>query len=122
MVEAHPLASFWLDVVDKVVKLAAVCLGGIWTYWNYRKSRTYEQKLELQLAVSLLAEESLYVELTVGLKNLGGTTHQVQQVGSSCEVFAITRDLEEIPVRVMPIFSSEDRIEPGESIGDVLIM
>ncbi len=50
MPEAHPQAAFWLDVADKMVKLAAVCMGGIWTYWNYRKSRTCEQKLELQLS------------------------------------------------------------------------
>ncbi len=48
-VNPHPELSFALDVADKAIKLAAVLLGGVWTYWNYRKGRKYAQKVELQL-------------------------------------------------------------------------
>jgi hypothetical protein len=42
--EPHPDLTLWLDVADKILRLIAVTLGGIWTYWNYRKSRTYAQR------------------------------------------------------------------------------
>ena len=35
-----------LDVIDKVVKIIAVILGGIWTYLNYVRGRTFKRRLE----------------------------------------------------------------------------
>lgn len=117
----HPTLSFALDIADKLIKLAAVILGGIWTYWNYRKSRTYAQKLELQLAGTVLSQNGLYVEIAAAIKNLGGTTHSVQQQGTSCGVVAIAADLSEQTLRVFRVFIAEERIEPGETISDLLL-
>jgi hypothetical protein len=37
---AHAGTSFVLDIVDKAIKFVAVLIGGLWTWWNYRKGRT----------------------------------------------------------------------------------
>lgn len=65
-----PHVSFWLDVADKLIKFAAVCLGGVWTWWNFHKSRTYAQKLELQIAGHVFHQGSLYVDVLATLRNV----------------------------------------------------
>jgi len=117
----HQTLSFALDVADKAIKLLAVLLGGIWTYWNYKKSRTYEQKMELQLTGSLFVRNGIFVEIAATLKNLGGTKQAVQQEGAYCEVTAIFEDLSEKSIRIFRVFSKDEYIEPGESIDDCLL-
>ncbi len=117
----HQTLSFALDITDKVIKLLAVLLGGIWTYWNYKKSRTYEQKMELQLAGSIFRRNGLYVEVVAKLKNLGATVHPVQQEGTYCEVIAIFEDISEQSLRLSPVFIRDQYIEPGETIGDTIL-
>ena len=115
---AYPTASFWLDIVDKVIKLAAVFLGGLWTYWNYRKSRTYEQKLELEVVGTVFVKKDLYGAVNVIVKNIGATKHAVQRDGSFCELCVVRDDLTEQSMELFRVFTHNDRIEPGESIAD----
>lgn len=110
--------SVALDIADKAIKLIAVMLGGIWTYWNYKKSRTYEQKMELQLAGTIFERNGTYIEVLAKLKNLGETVHPVQQEGTYCEIIAIYSDMSEQSVRLSPIFTRDQYIEPGETISD----
>ena len=118
----HPTLSFGLDVADKVFKLCAVLLGGIWTYWNYRKSRTYAQKMELQISSSVFQQGgATYIEVVAKLKNLGATVHTVQQEGTYCEIIAILSDLSAQSIRLMPVFTQDSFIEPGEGISDHLL-
>jgi hypothetical protein len=121
-VAIHPALSFALDVADKAIKLVAVLLGGVWTYWNYRKSRTYAQKMELQIASSMFQRDAIYIEVTAKLKNLGATIHNVQQEGTYCEIVAILSDLTTQTVRLLPVFTRDSFIEPGESISDRLLV
>jgi hypothetical protein len=114
----HPTLSFALDVADKVIKLLAVLLGGIWTYWNYKKSRTYAQKMELQMSGSIFSRGDAYVEIAVSLKNLGAAKHSVQQQGTYCEIAAVFADLTVQSINLSPIFARDEYIEPGETIHD----
>jgi hypothetical protein len=118
--DLHATAKFWLDVVDEIIKASAVFVGAAWTWMNYRRSRTYARKLELQLSGSTFRKHGLYIEITAGLKNLGASRHPVQQEGTTCEILAIAPDLSEIPVRLIPVFELENWIEPGESISDLI--
>ena len=117
----HPFLSFWLDVIDKVIKFAAVFLAGIWTYWNYRKSRTYAQKLDLQLLGDVFFKDGIYVDVAAGITNLGASKHALQPAGTSCEIVAIMRDLSQQTIRLFPVFDLQTQIEPGESINDHLL-
>jgi hypothetical protein len=92
-----------LDVADKVIKLAAVGLGGVWNFWNYRTSRTYEQKMDLQLTCSIFRSGRVYFDICARLKNLGATRHTVQQEGSSLEVAVVRGDLTEQLINVVPV-------------------
>jgi hypothetical protein len=114
----HPVAAFWLDVSDKMIKLLAVLVAGAWTWMHYSRGRTYAKKLELQISGSVFLKRNLYLEISTGLKNLGASKYTVQRHGSVCEIVAIMADLSEIPVDIFSPFERHDRIEPGESIGD----
>ncbi len=118
--EAHPIASFWLDVADKGIKFFAVLIGAAWTWMNYKRSRVYAKKLELQLSGSIVLKEHLYVEVIAGLKNLAASKHAVQQEGTRCEILAVMKDMEERRVRLYPVFELHEWIEPGETIDDLI--
>jgi hypothetical protein len=114
----HPALAFWLDVFDKAIKFVAVALGGLWTYWNYLKGRTYAQKLELELAGNVFFKDDLYVDVATSLRNTGASIFPVQQEGTSCTLSAVLKDLSIVPVRVFPIFTKHNQMEPGDSIHD----
>ena len=69
----NPQATFLLDVADKAIKAAAVAVGGLWAYWNYRKSRIYEKKLELQLTANTFTRGDLYLDIDVSMRNVGAS-------------------------------------------------
>ena len=116
----HPIASFWLDVADKAIKLSAVVIGGLWTWWNFRKSRTYEQRLELEVIGAVFTKKSLYGDAKVTLKNIGATKHSVQHIGTFCELVTVREDLSEESIELFRVFDRNNTIEPGESINDTL--
>ncbi len=115
---AHPNLSYWLD---QGIKLGALGLGGLWTYWNYRKSRTYAQKLDPQLTGDVFFNDGLYIDVAAVLTNLGASKHVLQPEGTSCEIVAIMKDLTQQDVRIFSVFALHSQIEPGESINDHLL-
>jgi hypothetical protein len=117
---AHPTLAFALDLADKVIKLAAVVLGGIWTYWNYRKGRTYEQKLDLNIDGTVFTRSNLYGDVKLTVKNIGNTQHHVDHEGTVCELSIIRTDLSEENVDFFEVFTDDDQLEPGESMIDSL--
>ena len=117
---AHPQLAFALDIADKLIKLAAVLLGGVWTYWNYRKSRTYEQKLDLNIVGAIFTRGNLYGDVKLSVKNIGNTQHSVDHEGTVCELSIIREDLSEESVRFFNVFTEDDCLEPGESMIDTL--
>jgi hypothetical protein len=118
----HPTLTFALDIADKLIKLAAVLIGAFWTWWNYRKSRTYEQKLELEISGNVFVKDGdLYGDVRVAAKNIGATRHAVQQTGTSCEILTIGHHLEESSAETFPIFVPNKNIEPSESINETIV-
>jgi hypothetical protein len=111
----HPNISYWIDVG---IKLGALILGGIWTFWNSRKSRTYAQKLDLQLSGDVFFKDDLYIDVSIVLTNLGAAKHILQPEGTSCEIVAVQKDLSQESVRLFSVFTLHSQIEPGEAIGD----
>lgn len=114
----HPVLSFWVDFIVKVI---AVILGALWTIWNYTKSRPYSQKLDLEIIGDLFFKESLYIDINVALKNLGAAKHKLQHEGTSCDLILVHADLSEQSVRLFSVFDLHNGIEPGESINDRIL-
>jgi hypothetical protein len=114
----HPVATFWLGVIDEIIKLAAVFIGALWALWNFRKSRTYNQKLDLEIVGTVFIKNDLYGDVLVTAKNIGASRHVVQKAGSFIEISVILDDLSEHIVELFQVFTDDDSIEPGESIND----
>jgi hypothetical protein len=114
----HPVATFWLGVIDEIIKLAAVFIGALWALWNFRKSRTYNQKLDLEIVGTVFIKNDLYGDVLVTAKNIGASRHVVQKAGSFIEISVILDDLSEHIVELFQVFTNDDSIEPGESIND----
>ena len=113
----HPTLAFALDVADKLIKLVAVLLGGIWTYWNYRKSRTYQKRLELTLAASPYRHQGTFLEVRLSLKILGGAQHRLQQNAALCQIKGIFSDLSEETLDVTPVFIPTALSNPARPFG-----
>jgi hypothetical protein len=117
---AHPAAAFVLDVLDKAIKASAVFLGGLWTWWNYRKSRTYKLKLELDIAGTVFLRGDLFGDVEAIVRNIGGAIHPIQQIGTFCELLTVQRDLTEHSIDVFPVFLLSEKIEPNQAIRETL--
>jgi len=113
---SHGSAAFWLDVADRVIKFLALLVGAAWTWMHYTRSRTYAKKLELDLEGTVFSRNGLYLETVLKLKNLGAARHELEVSGTTCRVWAVMRDIREIPLLVVPVFEMDRSIEPGESI------
>ena len=111
----HPVATFWLGVFDEIIKFAAVVIGGVWALWNFRKSRTYQQKLELEIVGTVFIKNDLYGDVLVTAKNIGASRHLVQKAASFIEASVILDDLSEHVVELFQVFTNDTSIEPGES-------
>jgi len=84
---AHPNIAYWLD---EVLKIGAVAMGAAWTLWNFRKSRTYAPKPDLEISGDIFFHgPDLFIDITATLKNLGAGKHVVQQAGTSCRLTAV---------------------------------
>jgi hypothetical protein len=114
----HPTLTLVLSLADIAIKLAAVLIGGWWTLWNYRKSRTYEQKLELELDSTVFVKKDLYGDVRLIIRNIGATKHTVQHSGTNFELFTVDEDLSEESAGLFRVFEGNRIIEPGESIND----
>ncbi len=117
-VAPHETARFWLDVADKLLKAIAVIVAASWTWMNYRRSRTYAQKLDLQLTGDVFFKTDLFIDIAAVVVNLGAARHLLQPAATTCDIILVHADLFEESVRIFPVFSLHDQIEPGESISD----
>src|SRR5664279_577863 len=87
----HPYGSFYLDVADKSIKGLAVIVGGIWTYVNFARSRTFKRKLEPKVSAQLFqASTDWYVKVHGTLKNVGQSKYPIRQEGTAVEVTSLS--------------------------------
>jgi hypothetical protein len=114
----HPYGSFWLDVLDKGIKAAAVVVGGAWALFSMRKSRTFQRKLEIAISGQIFAKDSTYyVLVTPSLKNLGQSLYSIDQKGTGLAVIALTSSGRN-RISASAVFENDASIEPGEQIED----
>ena len=81
--------NIWLDYADKVVKIAAVLVGGVWAYYGFFKKRVHRARLEPTISASIFQRGSQeYLFVAISLKNVGSSTLSIQQEGTALEVFS----------------------------------
>lgn len=121
-IDVHPYGSFWLDVVDKLLKFAALAVGAAWTLMNYKRGRTYEQRLEPSVSGEIFSRSgSDYLLINCRLRNVGLSKYTIEQRGTGCEILSLSRSGTE-RLKVLETFKEHGWIEPGEQIDEPLIM
>jgi hypothetical protein len=119
--------DFSLTTADEVLKGLAVIVGGLWTYLNYVRGRTFSKRLEIELTGTVSERDEVY--FFNGLcraKNVGLSKIPLTQINSGLSVSAVrlakakdgwlyTEDEELI---ALPLFERHGWIEPGEAISE----
>ena len=107
-----------LDVLEKVVQVAAVAIGGIWVWANYLLNRTHRARLEARVHAEVLRSHPGFVKVVLGLKNVGLSRVDILQEGTAVRIFSLDiGQLDDLWKRraTAPIWTSVTWIEPGES-------
>jgi hypothetical protein len=130
---ALPLTSLQLSIgtIDILIKSAAVVLGGIWTYLNYVRGRTFHRRLEVEISGSIVNLPSVRAfSGQCRIKNIGLSHVRILQRGTGVSVSTLSlrtsvegqRQIHEEEFTVMPMFAEQDWIEPGEPITDTFMV
>jgi hypothetical protein len=120
-----------VDIVQKLFTIAAIIIGGIWTYFNFFRGRTYRMRLEATVSGKIVTfKGSNHLIADISLKNVGLSKVEIEQqksalhvlsyefpVGTRSIVGATWKDL-----HVFPVFESHHWIEPGEAIEEQRLM
>jgi hypothetical protein len=122
--------SITLDVVDKVTKILAVFIGGVWAYLNYIRGRTFKRRLEPNVSGKLIrAQGTLLLSGLVQVKNVGLSRVAINQRGSAVTIAALLLgdtakppELSEKELQVRSVFEANGWIEPGEQIQESFLL
>jgi hypothetical protein len=116
-----------LTALDTVVKIAAVIVGGAWTYLNYVRGRTYSRRLELAVSGAVTERDDVYFfNGECRAKNVGLSKISIGHFQTNVLVSAIRlarakdgwlyTDSEDLIA--LPLFERHGWIEPGETISE----
>jgi hypothetical protein len=114
-----------VDIVQKIFTIAAIIVGGIWTYFNFFRGRIYRMRLEPTVSGEVTTFDGVsHLIATMRLKNVGLSKVEIEQKGSALQVLSYDAHGGTAKVvsaawknlAVFPVFESHQWIEPGELI------
>lgn len=118
----YPYGTFWLDVSDKAIKALAVIVAGLWTLMNYRKSRTFQRKLEPTVSGEIFEKDGKYYILVCSrLKNVGLSKYTITKEGTALVALMLAEEGRQ-PHSTTSVFEDHAWIEPGEQIEDPIVL
>lgn len=128
---ASPGASSTFDLIfdsaEKVLKVLAYIVGGIWVYFNYFKGRTHKPRLEVNVSLTRVdIQKPGLLRIIAKAKNVG--LSQVQIIEKGTAVVIAGRDatsalVDWTDLKTQSVFTDRHRwIEPGVTIEDQLLV
>jgi hypothetical protein len=125
--------SAFVELVKNILEIIAIVAGGIWTYFNFFKGRTYRPRLECSVDGSV--EESSgqrFLKVVVRAKNVGLSKVPIEQKGTILQLYeAIPPSSNpESPFQatwndspaVFDVFKEHAWIEPSEPVEDHVLI
>lgn len=110
----------FLDILEKILKIAAYIIGALWVYFNYFKGRTYRPRLETNLEGELLnIGSTAFVKIVLEIKNVGLSKINIEQEGTAIRILTFNPSKLEDPwehQRTISVLSVHKWIEPGETV------
>lgn len=120
-----------LDLIRTILQGAVVLGGAVWGYYTFVRSRTFKLRLDPTVSGTVRIENnSSYVKVSSTLKNIGICKVDVSQTGSAVTVSSHIPKVApgEIDVvtwqrlETLPVFEKHANLEPGETIGDEVLI
>jgi hypothetical protein len=86
-----------IDSLDKLARIAAVVVAGLWVYFNSLSGRTFVPRLQVDLSGKLFEKEGAqYLLVKMQVKNVGASIVQITDVGTCLKVTPLRRDADSI--------------------------
>jgi hypothetical protein len=120
-----------LDSAEKIFKIAAIIIGGIWVYYNYFRGRTYKPRLEPTISGKIIKVGGIpYLVIKAKLKNAGLSKIGIKQEGSAIRILAYDLKKQANSVELVgsnwlatfSVFEEDEWVEPGKGIEDQLLI
>lgn len=121
----------FLDVIEKLLTILAIVVGGLWAYYNYFRGRVYKPRLEPNITGKLSSDDHhLHLHLNCKLKNVGLSKLDIDHDASGIRVFSYEPpgDITEIEradwqrIGTFPVFENHRWIETGETIENQILL
>jgi hypothetical protein len=125
--------SAFIEVLKNAFEIAAISAGGIWTYFNFFKGRTYKPRLECEVGGSVEIHSGRpLMKVIVRAKNVGLSRVSIEQSGTILQVYpAVTQSsIPSFPCQtiwsdtpaVFDVFKDHAWIEPSEPVEDQVLI
>ena len=116
---------------DDWIKLGAVIVGGIWTWVNYVRGRTFRKRLDIELPGSVAELGGVkYFRGECRAKNVGSSHIPILKYGTGVTIFTLWLvksprgewTIVEREINALDLVSKDAWIEPGETFSKPYIM
>jgi hypothetical protein len=119
-----------VDLVQAVVTTVGFVIAGVWTYFKFIKGREFRPHLEITVHADWLGDSGEPgLRLRIELKNIGTAKVQLVQRGTGVMVSRLADGQAAPPavarwtdLGVYEVFTKHEWVEPGETIGDDLLL
>jgi len=123
----------FVEILKNIFEIAAIIAGGVWTYFNYFKGRTYRSRLECNVEGSIITHSSRsLLRALVKVKNVGLSKVSIDQRGTILQLQrAVTCGKNpEWPCQAMwddhpavfDVFKEHPHVEPSEPVEDLVLV
>jgi len=118
-----------LDTLDKIVKIAAILLGGVWAYYRFIRGRVYRPRLETTIKAKAFYRERKFIIVQLSIKNIGLSRVPINHDASGLRVFSSDIDRPTEPtnepswarIATFGVFEKHKWIESAETIQDEIM-
>ncbi|MGB9237044.1 MAG: hypothetical protein WCC04_21760 [Terriglobales bacterium] len=129
---AFGVAAF-VELLKNGFEIAAIIVGGIWTYFNYFKGRTYRLRLECEVEGSIETQSGRsLLKVVVRTKNVGLSKVPIGHEGTILQLHSAVATTtspswpcqvmwSDEPTAVFDVFKDHDSVEPSEPIEDQVL-
>jgi hypothetical protein len=125
--------SAFVELLKNVFEIAAIGAGGIWTYFNFFKGRTYKPRLECEVDGSVETHSGRpLMKVVVRAKNVGLSRVSIEQKGTILQIYpAVTQSSSpSFPCQIVwsdkpavfDVFKEHAWIEPSEPVEDRVLI
>jgi hypothetical protein len=122
-----------LDIGEKIAKIVAVVVGGLWVYFNSFRGRTFVPRLQVELSGKFASKEGVrYLVITMQARNIGSTIVKIKERGTGLIVTPLSgggrvsgaRSLIRGKATAFNVFEMhrEKKIEPGIAIHQQMLV